>query len=196
LYIAKSSLECTALGHEYVRQVFLNLHPDVEYTFVTDESGKMSRRAHATTIVVDPKNPKRPLYKKKQVLVQVLPSRFMKRHMMEGLAMITFRHHFLDYFQNHMHLDAPEKQVSTLLFFTNLLMHELAHAFVQFVETGSQISRLPVEPHYSFESPFQEHEYAHGSWLFDDMMLTDVACPSMIMNAASALPPDLQVLSK
>jgi hypothetical protein len=64
LYIAKGSLERTALSHEYARQVFLKLDPDVQSTFFTDKSRNMSRRVHASTIVLDPTLSMRPRIKR------------------------------------------------------------------------------------------------------------------------------------
>jgi hypothetical protein len=194
LYVAKSSLENTPLGHEYVRQVFLAMDPDVLFIFTSDSSHKLSHKVHASTLVTDHTDTSKRPYIRKPIHI---PGQSAPRHITSCLAMISFREYFHTYFNTQHRTTSPERHITALLSFTNVLLHELTHAFVLFTQNGIYTAPLPLEPRYSLALPLRGYGRAYESWLWGGPILFDVACPSISsLDAKPELPPHLLVLAE
>jgi hypothetical protein len=91
LYVVKGPIEKTLLGHEYIRQIFLAMDPNVLLNFISDLSHKLAPKGHASTLVIDHAN-----ISKRSCIQNPLhiPGQSTPRYIMSCLAMISFREYF------------------------------------------------------------------------------------------------------
>jgi hypothetical protein len=91
LHVAKCSIEKTLLGHEYIRQIFLAINPNVLLNFTSDLSHKLAPKGHASTLVIEHAN-----IAKRSCIQNPLhtPGRSTPRHIMSCLSMIPSREYF------------------------------------------------------------------------------------------------------
>jgi hypothetical protein len=197
LYVARGSLEGTPLGLSYVQQIFLSMDPDVLFIFTSDSSHKLSSKVHASTLVTDNADTSKRPYIQEPLHISLPTGESMMRYKTSCLAMISFREYFYTYFHTTHFTASAERHLTALLSFTNILLHELTHAFALFTQNGRITAQLEAEPRFSQSLPIAEYGRAYESWLWGGPMLFDVACPSMESDDAEpGLPPDLLVLAE
>ncbi|EAT79681.1 hypothetical protein HBI56_151220 [Parastagonospora nodorum] len=119
----------------------------------------------------------------------------MQRFVRIGTPHINFRKCYLNYFEHTWRTDTPARQLQALFKFTTVLMHELTHAFANFVWNGMHPHGDSSEPRFQYESRLQELGFEWEKWFFIDNHMTDPVEFYKMQHSQPLLPMELLILS-
>jgi hypothetical protein len=190
-YIAKGSLQGTALGLEFVRCLFMHMATDYRVTYAFWDGYSTAHDTLGLQRFITQREHWRILGKSDwatdpnttaTLLTTTPDGQFMARKIQGGTSGICFRKHFIEYFECAYAHDSHAGRLAALLTFVDVLMHETTHAFAAFVhDRHGDLGRdalQPPEPRYSFDRYYQELGITWGSWFTAGVLLKPVHAQS------------------